>query len=394
MIYVGIDVASDKHDFIIMNENGNMYTKRSVVIPNTNEGYKKLHNSINEFCGVNNDYKVRIGLESTGFYHQNILNYLVNNGFEVMVINPILTNMSKKSKKVHTPKNDNLDAIAICKYLKDPETVFKPYTITSYHSEALKSLSRERFHLIENLSKEKQNIYKLITIIFPEFLALFSNIYQGSAANILTKYPSPKLISRAHLSTLKGLIHGKCKTNAETLQETAKNSIGTSDDYLSFQLTQAFKRLNNMLDEIREYNSKIKEYVLLINPKILSIPGVSYITAGIILGEIGDIKRFKNAEHLISFSGLDIEVYESNKTKATKYHISKKGSKYLRFAFYQVAKVIWRFDSQFAEYYSKKKNEGKHFFVILGHIEKKIVRVVFSVLKNNKDYVIPQKITI
>lgn len=118
MIYVGIDVASKKHDFTIMNSFGITYTQKSITIPNTDSGYEKLHKSIQEFCGANKDYQVRIGLESTGFYHLNILSYLTRAGYEVMVINPILINISKKSKKLHVAKNDNLDSRAICKFLR------------------------------------------------------------------------------------------------------------------------------------------------------------------------------------------------------------------------------------------------------------------------------------
>ena len=77
MIFVGIDVASDKHDFMLMNDNGVFYTKHSITIPNTEDGYKNLHNSITKFCGANNN-QVRIGLESTGFYHLNLVFYKKN----------------------------------------------------------------------------------------------------------------------------------------------------------------------------------------------------------------------------------------------------------------------------------------------------------------------------
>ena len=76
MIFVGIDVASDKHDFMLMNDNEVFYTKHSITIPNTEDGYKNLHNSITKFCGANNN-QVRIGLESTGFYHLNLVFYLL-----------------------------------------------------------------------------------------------------------------------------------------------------------------------------------------------------------------------------------------------------------------------------------------------------------------------------
>lgn len=386
MIFVGIDVASDKHDFFITNELGEVYSKRSITIDNSILGFKKLHKSITEFCEAKNDYKVRIGLESTGFYHLNIIKYLLDNNFEVMLINPILTNMFKKSKRVHKAKTDNIDSQYICKYLNDTKQDFKPYTITSYHTEGLKSLSRERFCLVDDLRKVKLSIYRVLTQLFPEYLKLFSNVYQGSALNILELYNSPKKLSKAHLNTIASLIHGKCKVSAVDVIKAAKNSIGIDSDILSFQLTQLIKRLKSLNFEIHEYDSMIKSYVDKINSNILTIPGIGYTTAGIILGEIGDISRFQGPDKLTSFCGLDIEVYESGKFKATNHKISKKGSKYLRYALWQVAKVCWIYDPIFNKYYLKKKSENKHHFVILGHIEKKLVRVIYSILKNNTKY--------
>ena len=386
MIYVGIDIASTKHDFIMLNDDGVFNSRRSTTIPNTVEGYKKLHETITEFCGVSNDFEVRIGLESTGFYHLNLLFFLLQKNYNVTLINPKLINLYKKSRKVHSPKNDNLDSMAICNYLYDNKSSFKPYTLISYHSESLKALSRERFSLVEDLRKAKLNIYKLVTQIFPEFLDLFTDIYSGSAIEILERYPSPKKISRAHLSTIQSLIHGRCKTSPQELIDKAKTSIGTDSEHLSFLLIQGIKKLNAVESQIDEYDELIQYYVNLINPVILSIPGISYTTAGLILGEIGDITRFKNSNSLISYAGLDIEVYESGKYKATNKSISKKGSRYLRYALYQVAKVIWRFDPSFNKYYQKKQLENKHYYVILGHIQTKVVKVIYSVLKTNQPY--------
>ena len=386
MIYVGIDIASTKHDFIMLNDDGVFNSRKSTTIPNSIEGYKKLHESITDFCGVSNDFEVRIGLESTGFYHLNLLFYLLQKNYEVMIINPKLINSYKKSRKVHSPKNDNLDSIAICSYIFDNKSSFKSYTLISYHSESLKSLSRERFSLIEDLRKAKLNIYKLVAQIFPEFLDLFSDIYSGSAIEILERYPSPKKMARAHLSTIQSVIHGRCKTSPLELINIAKTSIGTDSDHLSFLLIQGIKKLKSIESQINEYDGLIKHYVDLINPIILTIPGISYTTAGLILGEIGDISRFPNSSNLISYAGLDIEVYESGKYKATNKSISKKGSKYLRYALYQVSKVIWRFDPSFNKYYLKKQLENKHYYVILGHIQTKVLKVIYSVLKTNQPY--------
>ena len=386
MIFVGIDIASQKHDFFISNDCGEFYKKRSVTIPNNLEGYKKLHKAINDFCGERNDYEVRIGLESTGFYHLNLLTYLSENSFKAYLINPSLIKTYKESKRVHIAKNDNIDSIYICNYLEDNINELKPYTTESYHIESLKSLSRERFNVVDELRKCKLRIYKLLTSLFPEYIKLFSNIYQGSALSIIERYPSPSKLAKAHLSTIEEMIHGKCKTTASEIIEKAKNSVGIDEKILSFQLIQAIKKLKFVQSQVDEYDEIIKEYVNMLDTKITTIPGVGYTTAGLILGEIGDINNFSNSDKLISFSGLDLRVYESGKFKVKITSPSKKGSRYLRYALYQVARIAWNVDPRFKEYYLNKKSQGVHYYVILGHIENKLLKIIYSVLKNKKEY--------
>ena len=386
MIVVGIDVASKKHDYMIQSSNGSTFSKRSITIPNSVEGIKKLHNDITAFCGVMNDSMVRIGLESTGIYSLNILLKLIEYGYDVMVINPSLIDSTKKSIDVAPAKNDNLDSIAICRFLLIQFSSFKPYTIKEYHTLALKSLSRERFRLVLEKNKTKQSIDRLITILFPEYKGLFSNYYQGSALKILEKYPSAHKIKSAHDNSLSSLIHGKCSTSVLEIKEKAKNSIGIKSEYYEFELQTYIKKLRYQEEIIDEYESKIKEYVDLTYHNILSIPGISYITAGLIIGEVGNIDNFSDSNKLYKFSGLAQKVHESGNHKANRTKPTKKGSKYLRYALFQSANIIWQHDKTFSDYYHKKINEHKHYYVVLGHIEKKLVRLIYSLMKSRKEY--------
>jgi hypothetical protein len=129
------------------------------------------------------------------------------------------------------------------------------------------------------------------------------------------------------------------------------------------------EEMEHIARRIKSYDAQIKIYVDELCPKFLSIPGVGYTTAG-----------------LISYSGIDVTVYESGKYKAKNCMPSKKGSKYLRYALFQVSRIIWQHDPVFRTYYQKKQAEGKHYYVILGHIQKKVVRVVYSILKNGTSY--------
>jgi len=387
MIIVGIDVASEKHDYFMLHqETGTVFSTSSVTIRNDEEGYKKLHKDIQSFCGATGDSNVHIGLESTGIYHTNIIAFLLSQDYKVMMINPILTNMTRKASRVHSPKNDNLDAQTICKYMIDHSDEFSPYTPSLYHKTALKSLSRKRFFISRELRKAKLAVNNLVQLVFPEFKSLFTNIYGVSAIAILKEYGSPKRIAKAHERKISSLLHGRCKCSASQIIETAKRSVGLKDDFYSFELIDAIEEMEHIQKRIDAYNAQIKMFVDEICPNLLSIPGIGYTNAGLIAGEIGDIDRFHSAESLIAFSGIDPIVHESGKFKAKHLIPSKRGSKYLRNALFQVARIIWQHDPVFAEYYSKKQAEGKHYYVILGHIQKKVARVIYSVLKNNSVY--------
>ena len=117
MIYVGIDVASEKHDVCIMNSNGEVF-KHIFTISNHKSEYKKLLNSIEEAKKLWKDSKVSIGIESTGVYSEVLVNYLSKiEDLDIIYINPILTNMFQHSECVHYAKTDAADAKGICLYL-------------------------------------------------------------------------------------------------------------------------------------------------------------------------------------------------------------------------------------------------------------------------------------
>lgn len=119
---------------------------------------------------------------------------------------------------------------------------------------------------------------------------------------------------------------------------------------------------------------------------ILSIPGISFRTAGSILAEIGDISKFDSPAKLLAFAGLDPSMYQSGKFFSTHSVMVKRGSKYLRFALMTAARMVCMNDVTFNEFKNKKMSEGKHYMVAMGHVAKKLVRVIYYLLKTNSKY--------
>ena len=159
-----------------------------------------------------------------------------------------------------------------------------------------------------------------------------------------------------------------------------------SDDCYAFEILDAIENLEFIQRRIEKYDAQIKRLVDELCPNLLTVPGIGYVTAGLIAGEIGDAERFHSAESLVSFSGVDVTVYESGKYKANHLMPSKKGSRYLRYALFQVARIIWMHAPVFKSYYEKKLAEGKHYYVILEHIRKKLCRLIYSLMKSGSNY--------
>ena len=390
MIYVGIDVASTKHDICIMSHLGIIYNK-IFQIKNSLDEYKKLLNKIDDAKKFFKDSKVRIGIESTGSYSSALVNYLANfPDFEVIYINPILTNKFQLSQSIHYAKTDSIDAEGICKFLiKNPEIL--TYTSPSYQKTQLKSLYRELMKLNKLKEQASNRLHSILHITFPEIFTIFKDILGKGALILLNNYPIPSSFKGIHETTITSLLkensNGRFSSKkAKDIINAAKTSIGhyseadaliikiLTDNILMFK-----KQRENILNHLKQINDE--EYNLL-----LSIPGVGINTACGIIGEIGNINNFKKPNALLAFAGLNPLVYQSGKYEAKHTSISKKGSKYLRNALIQASRNIIIYNYDFNLYYKKKINEGKSYNCVIGHISKKLVRVIFYILKHKTTY--------
>lgn len=391
MIYVGIDVASTKHDCFIMDNHGEVL-HNVFTFNNDLKGFKKLHSTITIVMESSNDSFVRIGLESTGLYHLNLLNYLNTLGYKVQEINPLLTSMERRASSVRKTKTDKIDARAICMFLSRNQNEFQAYTPRLYTNEALKSLSRRRLSLSKKLGKHKVELYTLVARTFPEYLNVFCNIYIKTSLEILGKYSIPTVIANTRIdgltNTLSSNSMGKHKrSTALKLKELASTTIGNRNEYYAFETKLVVDTIRHYQRQLELIDNELKTIIDEHFSHYLSMPGVGYTTAALVIGEIGNIHRFKSFDQLLAYAGLDPIVYQSGNYNANNTRPSKRGSSYLRYAIFHISRTIVQHDPTFIKYYQKKISEGKHYFVALGHVSKKVLRVTYTLLKHNLSFV-------
>ena len=387
MIYAGIDVAKDKHDCFITNSDGEVLFN-AFTIPNNRDGFDELYQKIES---VTDDLtNVKVGLEATGHYSYNILGFLLDKGLTTFVINPLHTNLFRKSLSLRKTKTDKVDARTIATMLMS-DVNLKSYSDTSYHNEELKSLTRYRFDKVKERAKLKTSISRLVTILFPELENMVPTLHMTSVYSLLSEFPGSSDIASVHLTRLTNLLSTASKGHygkdtAILFRNAARTSIGSHMPAKSLELKHTIKLIWELDTEIDEIESEIKTIMEEINSPILSIPGISYRMGAMIIAEIGDFKRFDSSDKILAYAGLSPSTYQSGQLESSYSHMEKRGSRYLRYALFNATKFVCNWDPVFATYLAKKRSEGKHYNVAISHAAKKLVRVIYQLEKSGQTY--------
>ena len=381
MYYIGIDISKFKHDCAVIDDVGDVVTP-SWSFANDHEGFLQFKALLDSLGS-----ETRIGLESTGHYGTNLKLFLESCSTTFMEFNPLLINRFIKSKSLRKTKTDSIDCEMIARYLMTVE--YKPYPSSFYHTEKLKSLTRFRDNLVRQRSRQLVELTNILDKVFPEFKPFFKGKFSATAFHILVNYSLPERIANMNsksYETLRKLSRGRFSlADFTTLKHIARNTVGRPDDFLLSEMAMVIDIFSQLDSKVDETETLIKECVLEINPPILTIPGIGVDSAAVILAEFGDFSKFQNPAQLLSFAGLEPGYFQSGTSESTGKMV-KHGSSYLRYALMNCAQSVANYEPIFAEYYSKKRAEGKTYRVALSHVAKKLVRVIFTLQTKNLVY--------
>ena len=390
MIYVGIDVAKNKHDCCILDSDRSVLCD-SFTFNNNRKGFLTLLCAIQEALHGSGLSNAKTGLEATGHYGENLVAFLRSSGVEPVVFNPLQVNLFRKSQSLRKTKTDKVDAKCIAQLLMSAES--NPVSI-SYQIQELKTLTRYRSRLVSQRSKLKQSISRLVDILFPELPSVCSSATQASIKALLLEFPSASQIAHCRIDRLTNLLSAASKgryrqQKALEIKQLAQQSIGRDSPATEFELQLSLKQLDFLLTQINELEKTIREIIIATKTPLLTVPGIGPTLAAIILAEIGDIHRFSSPDNLLAFAGMDPSTYQSGNFTANHTPMVKHGSTYLRWALMQAARLAAVHNKTFRDYLYSKRAQGKHYYVALVHTSKKLVRVIFRILNTNEAFDYP-----
>lgn len=389
MHYIGIDVAKRAHVCAVMGEDEAVAVE-PFEFRNTQRGFERL---LGRLVGKGvTAAGSRVGMEATGHYWVALFDFLQSNGFEVCVINPIQTDAWRKVDTVRPAKTDGIDALLIADLIRCKR--FEPSALGDEATEELRQLARYRFELVRDLTALKNRASAILDRVFPEYELLFADKFGPTSSALLKECATPADVLSAGPGALAALLgeasRGRLgRERADEVVEAARASVGVSFGAraLAFELRVLVERMEFTGQQISELEAEIGRVLSgTAGRHLASIPGVGPTLAALIAGEIGDAARFETPSKLVAYAGMDATRRVSGESLDSPGHLSKRGSSYLRWALMQGADRARRFDPYFGECYARKVAQGKHHYVALTAVARKLAGVCLALMREDRDW--------
>lgn len=351
--------------------------------------------------------EVTIGMEATSIYGDSLVCALREDGKlgqyqrKIHVLNP---KQIKKFKDAYPDlqKNDYVDAFVIADHLRFGR-IAPEVSMNDYRYRSLQTLTRARFDAVQSLTREKQRFANYLFLKCCG-IAQSENIPNTSATTLalMEAFETVDDLANADLDTLTAFVsaagHGRFadpEATAKAVQAAAKSSYRlpkTMNDSINQIMSVSIASMRALEGQIKILDKAIEKQFEIIPNTLTSIPGIGPVYSAGIIAEIGDIRRFESQASVAKYAGLVWTQHQSGNFEAQNTHLIKSGNRYLRYYLLEAANSVRRCDPEFRRYYDLKfkevnKLQHKRALVLTA---RKLVRLIFRLLKDNRLYIVPE----
>jgi len=412
-MFLGIDVSLDTNQVCAMNYNQDVFFNKS--FKNTVTGSEELVNNVLSVISSKKFSHLTVCMESTSIYFFHIANYLSTDNqlaqynCKVYCVNPKMIANYKKSY-LDRPKNDPSDAWLIADYVRVGRcNKLRQCRGASYV--ALQRLTRYRFHLAQDLSREKNYCLNNIYLKFSNLRKKdgkddkdnpFSDIFGATSTAVLTDFLTIDEIATTPVEDLVAYLNEKSRGRFADPNEVAmllKKCVSQSYrldklsyDALNITISSNIRMIKALETELKSIDKQITDYAKGIDSNAMtvlqSIPGIGPVFAAGILAEIGSIDCFDNEKALARYASLTWKDHSSGKVISEDNELVHSGNPFLKYYLEMACGLLINHDIKYKAYYSRKYNEAKthkHKRALV-LTTRKFVRMIYSMLRYNTLY--------
>lgn len=392
-IYVGIDLHKETHTAVILDC---WNTKLGeITFANTPAEFPKLVRKVKKYCTESK--QAVYGLENAYGYGRSLAVWLLERNFIVKDVNTSLSHRQAKHRAMYK-KSDSDDAQAIAlSTINMLEELPDACPNDAYWS--LGQLVNRRDNIVNHILRLRNQLHEQICVAYPSYKQFFTDIGRPTALYFWEHYPSEKYLQGKTVedlsAELKPISHNQLSTkrcqkilDAVDSDRTKEKEYQESRDVITRGLV---KDLQHYYQQLNEIDSELEKMYHSLGCTLTTIPGVSITTADKILAETGDINRFSSAAKLAQFAGIaPLRLSSAGKGKD---RASKQGNRRLQATLYFLSIQMIQTSSKgtprnpvFREYYEKRLAEGKNPKQVLICISRRLVNIIYGMLKNQTEY--------
>jgi len=405
-LFCGIDIGLKNFQFHAMDQDGNAIGKNKHY-PNNIPGMNRLVDDLNDLMGKWDNPQLFIGMEATGLYWFPLYYGLQENEriqewkTSLIVMNPKLVE-SFRGAYADVDKTDAVDAAIIADRVRFGRGVAPQYVHDDVYL-SLQRLTRFYLHLTQQQTNLKNYASSYLYLTFSEWIRTkpFSDRYSVTATKLMKKFKSAEDMTELTVDDLQELLvdfsHNHFKDpleKAEELYQLAEDSFSVPQgiiDSVHLLVKQTLQQLELIDKHLNRLKKRMEKLMKGINHPLLSIPGISHVTAALLIAEIGDVFRFPSEEKLAKYAGLTWRRKESGNFRAEETFMTKTGNVYLRQAFLTAAQSLVNHNEEYQAYYQRKFQETpRHAHKrALSLTARKLVRLIYAMLTKNQLYMTP-----
>lgn len=388
---IALDV-SEGHSYVVWYANESC--RNEFQVPHTRSGFTKLLKMTHLA-----DHPT-LYFEATGVYSRPVERFCQDNNLRYCLLNPL--DLKLKTNELRRLKNDSKDAHRIAQAAINNEFRITNPKVGAYAK--IHELTRFYGRIQKDIRLNKSELHSQLQQTFPELEQLFTNRASKLALNIVALFPHPQFVLGCSRTVLKNhlmkytdkkLSNAKGLKYAERLHQLALDSYPSADaDSIQVQSVRYYCRIlinltlekENLVEQLTTLASSLPEFDIL-----TSMPGIGAQSAAQLLGELGNIHRFDNANQLNAFVGIDINRYQSGKY-TRQDHINKRGDPKARMIMYLIVQNMIRAQhvapNHIVDYYYKLKNgpiPKKNKVAIVACMNKTLY-CLFSMVQANQKY--------
>jgi transposase len=388
--FCGIDVAKNKHVGCVIDRDGKLIV-RSQSFTNDAEGFQCILDRLKELGGPS---KVAIAMEATGHYWYSLHDFLVRHRYDVAVLNPIQT-AKQVTKGIRKSQTDKIDAHHIAVLLKNGEQ--RPALIPGELGMTCRQLTRLHHSMVRQASRIKQLLWSRLHPVWPEYEELFATPFCKTGRTLLNTAPTPQDVLAMPREELNDLIRKTSRgkygpIQAGKVRQAAEHSVGTHRGIaaaragirLLLAQLDALKPVREQLEgEIKTLAGRLPDY-------LMTLPGASPASIVSLFGETDPIEAFASPSQLIAFAGLDLVVSQSGEYQASRRHISKRGSPFLRHTLWAMAHHACYQEGDLRDYWLRRKGQGLKHLAAVTAVAVKLCPIVWRIMTDRRNY-LPQR---